>query len=53
MIEKIKIKFGTELKPTQVSWKSQLYKLDNTQGAISQNIRKRKLQVQKFETCQV
>ena len=40
MIEKIKIKFGTELKPTQVSWKSQLYKLDNTQGAISQNIRK-------------
>ena len=27
MIEEITIKFGTELKPTQVSWKSQLYTL--------------------------
>ena len=26
MIKKITIKFGMELKPTQVSWKSQLYK---------------------------
>ena len=26
MIEEISIKFGTELKPTQASWKSQLYK---------------------------
>ena len=43
MIEEIKIKFGTELKLIQVSWKSQLYKLDNSQGATSQNIRKRKL----------
>ena len=25
MIEEITIKFGTELKPTQASWKSQLY----------------------------
>ena len=25
MIEEIAIKFGTELKPTQYSWKSQLY----------------------------
>ena len=25
MIEEIIIKFGTELKPTQYSWKSQLY----------------------------
>ena len=25
MIEEITIKFGTELKPTQYSWKSQLY----------------------------
>ena len=25
MIEEITIKFGTELKPTQSSWKSQLY----------------------------
>ena len=27
MIEEITIKFGTELKPTQNSWKSQLYNL--------------------------
>ena len=27
MIEEITIKFGTELKPTQYSWKSQLYNL--------------------------
>ena len=27
MIEEITIKFGTELEPTQVSWKSQLYNL--------------------------
>ena len=27
MIEEITIKFGMELKPTQVSWKSQLYDL--------------------------
>ena len=27
MIEKITIKFGTELKPTKASWKSQLYNL--------------------------
>ena len=27
MIEEITIKFGTELKPTQDSWKSQLYRL--------------------------
>ena len=27
MIEKITIKFCTELKPTQYSWKSQLYKI--------------------------
>ena len=26
MIEEIIIKFGTKLKPTKVSWKSQLYK---------------------------
>ena len=26
MIEENTIKFGTELKPTQVNWKSQLYK---------------------------
>ena len=26
MIEEITIKFGTELNPTQYSWKSQLYK---------------------------
>ena len=26
MIEEITIKFGTELKPTKASWKSQLYK---------------------------
>ena len=30
MIEEITIKFGTELKPTQVSWKSQLYKILNS-----------------------
>ena len=28
MIEEIIIKFGTELKPTQYSWKSQLYTQD-------------------------
>jgi len=27
MIGKITVKFGTELKPTQVSWKSQLYNI--------------------------
>ena len=27
MIEKITIKFGTKLKPTKASWKSQLYNL--------------------------
>ena len=27
MIEEITIKFGTKLKPTQHSWKSQLYKM--------------------------
>ena len=27
MIKEITIKFGTELKPTQASWKSQLYNL--------------------------
>ena len=27
MIEEIRIKFGTELKPTQASWNSQLYRL--------------------------
>ena len=27
MIEEITIKFGTELKPTKASWKSQLYNL--------------------------
>ena len=27
MIEENIIKFGTELKPTQASWKSQLYRL--------------------------
>ena len=26
MIEEIKIKFGTEIKPTKANWKSQLYK---------------------------
>ena len=26
MIDEITIKFGTELKPTKASWKSQLYK---------------------------
>ena len=28
MIEEFKIKFGTELKPTKASWKSQLYIID-------------------------
>ena len=28
MIEEIKIKFGTELKPTQDNWKSQPYSFD-------------------------
>jgi len=28
MIEEITIKFGMELKPTQYSWKSQLYTID-------------------------
>ena len=27
MIKEITIKFGTKLKPTKVSWKSQLYKV--------------------------
>ena len=29
IIEEITIKFGTELKPIQVSWKLQLYKYDH------------------------
>ena len=28
MIEEITIKFDTELKPTQASWESQIYKVD-------------------------
>ena len=35
MIVEITIKFGTELKPTQVSWKSQLYKNNITYYARS------------------
>ena len=34
MIEEITIKFGTKLKPTQYSWKSQLYRLNNKQYLI-------------------
>ena len=29
MIKEITIKFGTELKPTQASWKLQLYRYDH------------------------
>ena len=35
MIEEITIEFGTELRPTQVSWKSQLYKNNITYYARS------------------
>ena len=36
MIEKITIKFGTELKPTQYNWKSQLYKIQSNLTLNSQ-----------------
>ena len=34
MIEEITFKFGTELKPTQHSWKSQLYKAEQDNQLI-------------------
>ena len=37
MIEEITIKFGMKLKPTQYSWKSQLYTIDGTQWQLRHN----------------
>ena len=48
MIEEITIKFGTELKPTQASWKSQLYMVYSKCYFVKKTINNREMLTNAF-----